>query len=454
MRLSIIIILGWNDLGMHCANKDFSKIAILPPYNNLKTQVILKGDASSFPQVVTSGLSVTYEVPGNTYSVGKTNFWSYSNALFGVTLAPNIGLTGAALSGNMAATGNVFEVFGVPLTPHPDTDLINQHPYQLALMKVFDQNNNLLASTQNVIPVSNEISCVSSGCHSSEQDILDSHETVSGFNINGPNLCASCHADNALGTTGTPGTPNLSYAIHRRHQSMTNNCYKCHPGVNTNCFRDTMFAAGMTCQSCHGSVQNVASTIAAGRQPWLQEPTCGAVNCHGSNYAEEPNLLFRQSKGHGGLFCSACHGSPHAIVPTVQPNDNLQNLTLQGYTGQLNKCVVCHGVNPSSPGPHGAFPTDIEQLTDDYNGLSDLKQNYPNPASEMTVIPFTIGNRGKYRIEAFDSNGKRIALMVSRDFQKGSYQTTFNTSFLANGVYILSLSSDNFHDYKRMLISR
>ena len=28
------IVLAWNDLGMHCANDDFSDIVILPPYNN------------------------------------------------------------------------------------------------------------------------------------------------------------------------------------------------------------------------------------------------------------------------------------------------------------------------------------------------------------------------------------------------------------------------------------
>jgi len=36
------VLLGWNDLGMHCANKDFSRIAILPPYNNIYAQLIMK----------------------------------------------------------------------------------------------------------------------------------------------------------------------------------------------------------------------------------------------------------------------------------------------------------------------------------------------------------------------------------------------------------------------------
>lgn len=32
--------------------------------------------------------------------------------------------------------------------------------------------------------------------------------------------------------------------------------------------------------------------------------------------------LFRFSKGHGGLACSACHGSTHAEYPTPHRNDN------------------------------------------------------------------------------------------------------------------------------------
>jgi len=33
----------------NCANKDFSKMAILPPYNNLYAQIIQVGDANNTP---------------------------------------------------------------------------------------------------------------------------------------------------------------------------------------------------------------------------------------------------------------------------------------------------------------------------------------------------------------------------------------------------------------------
>ena len=198
------IIIGWNDLGMHCANKDFSKICVLPPYNNLKAEIIKIGNETNSPELITTGYNVTYEVPGNTYSVGKTNFWSYEDLLFGVTLPDNVGLTGVGLTGNMNIIDNNFHVEGIPVTPYTDANLITEDPYQLALLKAYDGQNNLLASTQPVIPVSNEINCVSSGCHGSEMGILYEHEEEGGFDPNNtPILCAECHSSNALGTGNT-----------------------------------------------------------------------------------------------------------------------------------------------------------------------------------------------------------------------------------------------------------
>lgn len=351
------VIIGWNDLGMHCSNEDFSTFVVLPPFNNVRAQAIRVGDSLTPPAVVTSNLHVTYEIPGNTYSVGKTNFWDYAYQLFGVALAPNIGLTGVGLTGTMGPVENYFFVSGVPITPYQDADLVNEDPFQLGLLKLYNQTNDLLATAPPVVPVSNEINCVSEGCHVSAQAILDQHGPEAGFDPNNkPILCASCHSSNALGTPGLPGLPSLSEAVHKHHGGITDDCYKCHPGPITQCLRDVMKNQhGFVCQTCHGSVTNVGETISSGRIPWLQEPACGALQCHGPNYAEEPGRLFRQSRGHGGLFCSACHGSPHAILPSSVDRDNVQNVALQGYAGTLNKCEVCHGYTPSGAGPHGLY---------------------------------------------------------------------------------------------------
>jgi len=446
------IIIAWNDLGMHCANKYFNNFCVLPPYNNQHAQVIKVGNAINLPEILTSDYHVTYEIPGNTYSVGKTDFWTYANALFGVSLANNIGLTGVGLTGNMDTTGNYFHIEGIPITPYPDNDLINEHPYQLTLIKVYNSSSDLLAQTQSVIPVSNELSCISSGCHSSEQNILNEHENVPGFDPNvKPILCANCHRDNALGKPGTLGTPPFSQAMHLKHGEKTNDCYKCHPGPNTQCFRDIMHTSGMVCQDCHGNVTTVGQTIENGRQDWLQEPDCGAVACHGPQHGAEPGKLFRNSKGHSDLYCSACHGSPHAILPTNNANDNLQNVTLQGYAGTLNKCVVCHGVNPTGPGPHGVYASVIEYdlVKQDHNELFDA---FPNPVKAETNISFAIAKKCKVRLEIYNNYGQQVKLLLDQHLEIGQYNVTFETEDIQSGIYYYALKTEKQTFSKKLVV--
>jgi hypothetical protein len=456
------IIIAWNDLGMHCANKDFSNMAILPPYNNQNAHVILKGTTTTWPQVMgpTSGISVTYEIPGNTYSgsttnTDKTNFWVWAQHIFGVTLQPSTGLTGLGMTGTMADSNNFFNAQGIPITPYLDANLVTEDPFQLALIKAIGLGSVILASTQSVIPVSNEINCVSSGCHDSELGILDEHPNVSGFNISDkPILCANCHGDNALGYPNQPGVASFSQVIHQQHGEETNNCYKCHPGPNTQCFRDVMHTAGMTCQDCHGSVSNVGNSIEDGRVPWLQEPSCGATSCHGTNYSEEPGKLFRQSKGHGNLFCSTCHGSPHAIVPSENERDNLQNVTLQGFAGILRTCEVCHGYIPNGPGPHGYNPLGIRPVSSIIPANSTILQNYPNPCSSRTTIPYMISREGHVTLEILDIQGKVIKNMVNQPLKAGEYSIETSVTGLTEGTYICRLTVDGSSFIRKIFVIR
>lgn len=351
-----LVVLGYNDLGMHCMNEDFSELVILPPYNTLHAQVIDRSGEE--PKIVSSGVTVQYSIPGNTRSSTKTNFWLFASYLFGVNLPNDIGLTGNGLSGTMIPTGkNDWAVTGIPITPITDSGVEN--PYQLANIKVLRAGQQL-AQTQAVVPVSWEISC--NVCHNTPGigpaiDILRKHDLRHNtqLEMHRPVLCASCHADNALGAPGQTGVSNLSQAMHSSHANrmsqanMSNSCYACHPGQRTQCMRDVHFSKGLDCNSCHISMAAVGSP---NRRPWIDEPRC--TDCHnkaGHEY-EQPNTLYRDSKGHGNVQCAACHGSPHAITPTVQPADNVQAIQWQGYPGTINKCTVCHKQQPTDRFPH------------------------------------------------------------------------------------------------------
>lgn len=340
------VVFAWNDLGMHCLNPTYDKMVILPPYNNLKVQVVKRGKV---PTVVTTGLTVSYSIDNNTYSVGKQNFgqfWTYAQQLFNVTLAPNIGLAGNGLSGKMKAETGFFSAEGIPVVPVYDSGI--KDPYQQATITVKDATGKIVATTKTVIPTSDEINCAK--CHGADafNDILTKHDIAHGTKLmsSKPVLCAGCHGSPALGTTG-PGSSGkyLSQAIHGYHATKGASCYDCHPGATTKCSRSARHtAADGNCTTCHGSMANVASTIVAGRVPWVGEPNC--VSCHkGVAGIDTGTTLYKNAHGHGNLFCSACHGSPHAMVPSLNAKDNYQELQYQGSTRpvkSIGSCGVCH----------------------------------------------------------------------------------------------------------------
>jgi hypothetical protein len=344
------LVLGYNEFGMHCMNQDFSEFMILPPYNNLRAQVINRQGED--PRIATTGVTISYTVPGNTHSADKTNFWTYAKALLNVTLQPNVGLAGNGLSGTMAITGeNDWVATGIPITPIMDSGQENTYPLGTISVTV---GGTTVAQTQAVVPVSWEINC--DLCHSTPgisvaTDILRKHDQRHGTTLENskPVFCAGCHADAALSAAGQPGRETLSRAMHGSHASRMSAvnlavaCYACHPGIRTQCLRDVHFSASMTCTDCHTSMEAVADPS---RQPWVDEPRCGSCHSRSGSQYEQAGTLFRHSKGHGNVHCAACHGAPHAITPTVDAADNVQALALQGHTGVLNTCTVCHTQQP------------------------------------------------------------------------------------------------------------
>jgi hypothetical protein len=277
-------------------------------------------------------------------------------------------------------------------------------------------------------------------------------------------FCASCHASNALGTTGTSSAGPFSLRIHDKHKNRAGTataietCYKCHPGPKTQQLRDVMRNATsnpMVCQSCHGTMTDIVNSINAGRQPWIQEPTCGSASCHGSTFSEEPGKLFRQSTGHGHLYCSACHGSAHAVQPTSQPNDNLQNTRLQGVGGVLRKCELCHGLSLIGvPGPHGVLATSVSEDPARIPRVFALEQNYPNPFNPSSTIQYSLPYACDVRLSIVDLGGREIARLVDGGMPSGTHRVVWNAGYSASGVYFARLQAAGSSATRKLVLIR
>ncbi len=456
-------LIGWNNLGMHCMDDDYSVFTILPPYNTVDAHLI---DAQGKLVKTSAGWSLTYEAVAdldgsiNSTSAGKSNFWEFAPAAYGAALPMDAGVAGTWMPGlsntpqplTWSGAFNWFEGLGIPITPIDDAGRANSYP----MMRLVARNGTgaVVAQSNIVLPVSGEMDC--RACHGSNSgpdaqpaggwvndpiakrdyrlNILRLHDekhlgdpvfqnalALVGFRADGlfntvtiantPVLCAKCHSSEALGTASTPGTSSLTAAMHAKHATVINPtnglilndisnrsaCYQCHPGSTTRCLRGAMGAAvatdgslAMQCQSCHGTMSDVGAPTRTG---WLDEPNC--QNCHTGSatqnngqirytsafdapghlrqavsplFATNPDTplpgksLYRFSKGHGGLQCSACHGSTHAEFPAAHRNDNVQSAQAQGHIGVLAECTACHATMPAAnatnatKGPHGMHP--------------------------------------------------------------------------------------------------
>lgn len=452
-------LVGWNDLGMHCIDHDYEIFSLLPPFNTIHAQLIdPQGSLVDDP----AGIRVTYEAVAdpdgsiNTTSEDKTTFWSYVEDLFGVALPVDEGLAGFEMPGpgndpldmTFDAAAGWFTAEGIPITPYDDAGKKNFYP--LMRLTARDSDDAVLATTDIVLPVSDETDCKT--CHASDSsaaarpidgwvhdsdpdrdmrlNILRLHDdregfrasfqealVAAGYNADGlyetattdgtSIFCARCHLSEALPGSGMKGIKPLTQAVHGRmafvidpitgmaldSDENRSACYRCHPGSVTRCLRGAMGSAvaadgtlAMQCQSCHGSMRDVASPDRTG---WLDEPAC--QSCHtgtatdnngqirytsvfdengdtriavNATFATNPDTpaaglsLYRFSTGHGGLYCEACHGSTHAEFPSAHRNDNIQSIQQQGHAGMLSECASCHTMVPRTVngGPHGLHP--------------------------------------------------------------------------------------------------
>ncbi len=483
------VVTAWSELGMHCIDgKDYSVFSVLPPYNTLHAQVIKIGD----PPIVATAVTVTYEAKAdttgstNTSSSTKSNFWTYVKALFGASVAPDIGLAGNPVQSNTPhamqynkASGD-FEAVGIPTIPYDDSG--NRNAYPMVKVVARDSSGNILGAASAVLAVSDEMNCAAchaSGSNSAAQpaagweynpdsakdvkfNILKKHDerwTIASYlpalqakgyvyqaslyqtaKAGTPILCASCHGTNALSAPGLPGIKPLTADIHTLHATAINpstgatldnattplnSCYLCHPGQQTKCQRGAMNKTA--CYDCHGNLTKVG---APSRQGWLDVPSCQMCHTNSTRYtstfdstgawrtttdttfATTPDMpspgksLFRLSIGHGGIYCSGCHGSQHAEYPSLQANDNVYSIDLQGHTGKLVECTVCH-LNPPATlngGPHGmhnidqGWVTQHRQYADNNNSQCAYCHGADFKGSPLSAIPvartFSAGDAG------------------------------------------------------------
>ena len=382
-------LVGWNDLGMHCMDSDYSIFSILPPYNTFHAQLMAPGGA--LPDPPPAGVTVSYEALAdpdgslNSTSIGKTNFWDWVLPLYGAAPPPDQGLAGFAMPGAANdpqpmvyhSAARWWSAEGVPITPVDDADAVNRYP--LVRLVARDGLGALLAAARVVLPVSTEMDC--RACHASgaspeaeppggwvhdadpERDyrlnallLHDGLEAANpdyaaalaaaGYSAAGlyanvvvdgePILCARCHASNALPGTGLPGVGALTHAVHTHHATVTD------PVTGLPLDAEDNRAA---CYRCHPGSETKCLRGAMGRAVApTGELAMQCQGCHGSmvrvGAASRVGWLEQPA-------CQSCHTGT-----AIHNNGQIRYTTVFDTDGQPRVAVdATFATNPDVPAP-------------------------------------------------------------------------------------------------------
>ena len=333
-------VLAFNDLGMHCADLDYSTFVILPPFNVVHSQVIERGNTPrilgatqvnvSYRAVMDAAGSINSTSQNQVGGVEKTNFWNvnpdtgntYVFDLFGLNPPADEGLAfGQAMPGILNPyTANDPQRFnhfdpdkawfvadGVPLLPIDDTGQLNAYP----LMRVSASNpvtGDVLASLDIVLPVASEADC--QNCHASGEVAAPTDSPIDFIlpdNINDPNNVLEAAKHNVLvlhdGKHGTKLLNETPVLCARCHYSPALDLSGTGPaGEQIN--NDTMSAV---MHAHHGQLTDPATGELLFPPDGTMEETC--YQCHPGKVTK----CLRGAMGGAGIECKDCHGSMLAV---------------------------------------------------------------------------------------------------------------------------------------------
>ena len=97
---------------------------------------------------------------------------------------------------------------------------------------------------------------------------------------------------------------------------------------------------------------------------------------------------------------------------------------------------------------HDSMNEGITESPEEYIMLSA----YPNPFNPETTISFSLPNASKVSLAVYDIQGKEITTLVEGAYPAGTYNSVFNASDLASGIYFVSLRAGNLTQTQKLML--
>jgi hypothetical protein len=110
--------------------------------------------------------------------------------------------------------------------------------------------------------------------------------------------------------------------------------------------------------------------------------------------------------------------------------------------------VFWYGLHPVASGARPWHDDDAQEL-----GF-ELWQNFPNPASDVTTIRFSLPVDVLTQLEIVDVRGRRVDTLIDGRRLAGRHEVLWRTRELPNGLYFLKLRAGAFTETRKLVVLR
>jgi hypothetical protein len=98
--------------------------------------------------------------------------------------------------------------------------------------------------------------------------------------------------------------------------------------------------------------------------------------------------------------------------------------------------------------------TGITQINSNIPDGYKLYTNYPNPFNPSTRIRFDLRSGSDVNLVVYDILGKVVNEVLNQNLSPGSYEVEWSAENLTSGVYLYRLTTKEFTDTKKMILSK
>lgn len=206
-----------------------------------------------------------------------------------------------------------------------------------------------------------------------------------------------------------------------------------------------------------GSVTGINAALKSEGQTTASGQIIGQI--HSNNGSAIAGALITISDSHGQVIGSAVtDASGSYTIQGVSQGSYTLTASITQYSSQQQTTTYDPSSGSTTVNNFTMQPsttvTGVSSLPSDLPTKFVLQNNYPNPFNPSTVIAFSVPFATHVRLDVYNILGQRVAELVNKDLNAGSYQYSFNANSLSSGVYLYRIQANGFTSTKKMILSK